>query len=159
MTPMNKPSTTTQVKGHDTMAVAYKPTYTVEQIIVECEISKKALALIASMKAVLTTGELCNEFMDRIGFDYNGVNINGLIWKMRKEQLKLNPMSDESFLDMYMLNPLQALRTYFKHSVSYAHMERIKDWGINIKDIVEMKKQDNNVHLNDAMEELYLKQL
>lgn len=149
-------SNITTAKGINTMATTFnQPAWTLEQIFNECEISKKALVLIFNMKAVLTSTELCNEFMDRIGFDYNGVTINRLISKMRKEQLQLNPMSDESFLDMYLLNPLQALRTYFKHSISFAHLERMKDWSINIKDIVELKNKDNNIHFDDAMLEIY----
>lgn len=152
-----KPFTTTtktQTKGIESMTT-FNPAYTIEQILVECEISKKALILIDKMKVVLSSEELRAEFMSRIPFEPSGYQINKLIDQMRKEQLKLNPLSSESFLDMYLLNPLDALRAYFKHSISLGHLERMKEWGINIKDIVEIKNKDNEIYFDNAMMEIY----
>ncbi|MDR6725025.1 hypothetical protein J2W91_003511 [Paenibacillus amylolyticus] len=152
----NKPSTTTQVEEQTTMIITFnQPAWTLEQIFTECEVSKKALILIAEMKAVLTTGELCNEFMNRIPHKPSGSNIHALLDEMREEQLKTNSMQHDVFLDMYLLNPIAALIQYFKHSVSTAHLERIRLWGINIKDVVRLKQLDNNIHLNDVLEKLY----
>lgn len=75
---------------------------------------------------------------------------------MREEQLTINPMSDGAFMDMFMLNPLQALIQYFKHSVVPAHIERMKQWNIDIKDVVEMKKKDNTIHFDEALMYLYI---
>lgn len=75
------------------------------------------------------TEELRYDFMMRVPFDPNGHQVFDLLNEMRKEQLCLNPMSDESFLDMYLLNPIQALRQYFKHSIVPAHEERIQQWN------------------------------
>ncbi|WDQ34948.1 hypothetical protein PTQ21_12185 [Paenibacillus marchantiae] len=153
---MNKPSTTSQVKGNESLTTFILPAWTFEQIIIECEIKKNAFMLIADMKAVLATDELRNEFMNRIPHKPSGSNIHALLDEMREEQLYINPMSDESFLDMYMLNPLQALMQYFKHSVSTAHLERVKQWRIDIKDVMRIKRIKNNIHLNDVLERLYL---
>lgn len=132
---------------------------TIESIIAKLEINPKSLVLIANMKAVLTTEELRYDFLMRMPHRPSGTNVRDLIDEMRDEQLQLNPMSHESFLDLYMLNPITALTQYFMHSVSSAHVERIKLWGINIKDIIKLKQLNNNIHLNTAMETLYLKQL
>lgn len=155
-----KPSTISLTKGTNTMTTTFTvPAWTFEEIISECEINEKAVQLIANMKAVLTTDELCNEFMNRIEYDPTGVDLNRLTSKMREEQLQLNPMSDESFLDTFMLNPLQALIEYFKHSVVPAHIDRMKQWAIDIRDVMELKKLDNEIHLNEAMQTIYLKQM
>lgn len=53
-------------------------------------------------------------------------------------------MSDESFLDMYLLNPIQALRQYFKHSIVPAHEERIKQWNIDLKELVKLNKREKD---------------
>ncbi|WP_340018402.1 hypothetical protein [Paenibacillus sp. FSL H3-0457] len=127
-----------------------------ESIITKLEINPKAHGLIANMKAVLTSDELRYEFMMRVPHKPAGSNIHALLDEMREEQLYINPMSDESFLDMYMLNPLQALVQYFKHSVSNAHLERVKQWRIDIKDVMRIKRIENNIHLNDVLERLYL---
>jgi len=152
----NKPSITL-AKEQTTMTTGYiKPIWTIDEVITDCEISKKAIALIANMKAVLTTDELRNEFVMRIPHKPSGLNIHALLDEMREEQLYINPMSVESFLDMYLLNPIAALIQYFKHSVSTTHLERIKLWGINIKDVARLKQLDNNIHLNDVLEKLYV---
>lgn len=132
-----------------------RPTRTFEQIIAECEISKKALIQIDNMKAVLTTDDLRYEFMMRVPFDPTGLDISRLISQMRKEQLEINTMSDEAFMDIYMLNPLEALTQYFKHSIVPAHIERMQLWGIDIKDVIELKKKDNNIHFDNVMMALY----
>ncbi|QLG38708.1 hypothetical protein HW560_11725 [Paenibacillus sp. E222] len=156
MTLMNKPSTTSQTEEQTTITTTLnQPAWTFDEIMTECEIKKNALMLIADMKAVLTTGELCNEFMMRIPHKPSGSNIHALLDEMRDEQLKTNSMEHDVFLDIYLLNPIAALIQYFKHSVSTAHLERIRLWGINIKDVVRLKQLDNNIHLNDVLEKLY----
>ncbi|WP_339198493.1 hypothetical protein MKY95_10000 [Paenibacillus sp. FSL P4-0176] len=152
-----KPSTISLSKGIFTVATNNNVTWTIEEVITDCDICKKALGLIAYLKAVLATEDLCYEFMMRVPFDPNGQQVSDLLDKMREEQLQINPMSHESFLDMYLFNPLQALMQYFKHSVSTSHLERIKQWGIDIKDVIKLKHLDNTIHLNDALEKLYLK--
>lgn len=131
-----------------------KPTWSIEEVIADCEISKKALGLIANLKAVLTTEDLRYEFMMRVPFDPTGSDVGKLVNQMRDEQLMLNPMSHESFLDIYLLNPIAALTQYFKHHVVAAQIERMKQWGINIKDVVGLKQINNTIHLNDALEML-----
>ncbi|WP_366348324.1 hypothetical protein [Paenibacillus amylolyticus] len=130
---------------------------TFESIITKLEINPKAHGLIANMKALLTSDELRCEFMMRIPYKPSGLNIDALLDEMRDEQLQSNPMSDDAFLDMYMLNPLQALRSYFLHSVVLAHIERIQQWGVDVNDIVKLKRMESNKHLNDVLERLYPK--
>ncbi|PZT54341.1 MULTISPECIES: hypothetical protein [Paenibacillus] len=132
-----------------------RPTWTIEEVIVDCNVSKKAIALIDNFKAILVTEELRYEFMMRVPFDPNGHQVFDLLHEMRKEQLCLNPMSDESFLDMYLLNPIQALRQYFKHSIVPAHEERIQQWNIDLKELVKLKQTDYSIHLNRALTALY----
>ncbi|MCG7377412.1 hypothetical protein MH215_10430 [Paenibacillus sp. ACRSA] len=128
---------------------------TLESIITKLKINPKAHRLIANLKAVLTTDELRYDFMMRIPYSPSGSNIHALLDEMRDEQLQSNPMSDDAFLDMYMLNPLQALRNYFLHSVVLAHIERIQQWGIDVNDIIKLKRMESNIHLNDVLERLY----
>lgn len=129
---------------------------TFESIITKLEINPSALGLIANMKAVLTNDELRHQFMMRIPHKPSGSNIHALLDEMREEQLTINPITDEAFLDMYMFNPVAALIQYFKHNVVPAHIDRMKQWGININDIVKLKGIENNIHLNDVLERLYL---
>ena len=138
------------------MTTSSQLTWTFDQLLTDCKIGKKAIQLIADIKSILVTEDLRYEFMMRVPFDPTGYDVFNLVHKMRKEQLQLCPMSDDSFLDMFLLNPLEALRQYFKHSVVPAHIERIQQWGIDLKDIVKLKQNDNTIHLNSALQKLYI---
>ncbi|MGV2887133.1 hypothetical protein [Paenibacillus taichungensis] len=157
MTLMNNKLSTTQAEEQIEMTTSSELTWTFEELFVDCDIKKKALQLIADIKSLLVTDELRAEFMVRVPFDPTGNDVNNLLRKMREEQLLINPMSGESFLDMYLLNPLQALKEYFKHSVVPVHIERIQKWGINLRELVKLKQNDNTIHLNAALQILYLK--
>ena len=131
------------------------PTWTIDEILADCNVSKKAIQVIADIKSILVTEELRTEFMVRIPIEPTGHDVYNLVHKMRKEQLELNPMSDDSFLDMYLLNPLEALRQYFKHNIVPSHIERMKQWKIDMMDLIELKKKDINIHFDRAMMEIY----
>ncbi|MFS0857357.1 hypothetical protein [Paenibacillus taichungensis] len=156
MTLMNNKPSITQAEEQATMTTSYQLTWTFDELLTDCNINKKALQLIADIKSLLVTDELRTEFMVRVPFDPTGHQVFNLVHKMREEQLLTNPMSDESFLDMYLLNPLEALRGYFKHSVVPVHIERIQKWGIDLRELVKLKQNDNNIHLNCALQKLYL---
>jgi hypothetical protein len=151
----NKPSTNPQAEEQTTMTTSYQPTWTFEELFTDCNVNKKAIQLIADIKSILVTEGLRTQFMMRINYDPSALEVFDLVHRMREEQLLINPMSDESFLDMYLLNPLQALKEYFKHSVVPVHLERIREWNIDIKDLVKLKQNDNTVHLNTALQKLY----
>ncbi|GGH46467.1 hypothetical protein Q9R46_16170 [Paenibacillus sp. RRE4] len=154
MTLIIKSSTTTQVKGINTMT-------TIESAIATLEISSTAIVLIANMKAILTTPELITDFIQRV-IDHpannerygNSSATNLVLYDIRKEQLALNSISDDSFLDMYLLNPLQALRVYFKESIVPHEVERMKQWGVNVNDLITAKKFDKNIRFERAVMQL-----
>lgn len=143
-----KPSITLK-RGIESMA-------TIESAIATLEISSKAIILVANMKAILTTPELITEFIQRVLAhpNNNEDSQNGyatqILNAMRKEQLVLNPMSTESFLDVYMLNPLQALTLYFKEHITLHQVERMNEWGVNENDLVAMKQRDINIRFDRA---------
>lgn len=95
-----------------------KQDWTLEEMYVACEVSKKAVNIIHGMKALLTTQELRQQFMERVPIYPTSIQVFGLLHQFRREQLELNPMSDEDFKDMSLLNPLKALTHYFKEQVS-----------------------------------------
>ncbi|WP_440112218.1 hypothetical protein [Paenibacillus sp. QZ-Y1] len=131
-----------------------RPTWTIEEVIADCNVSKKAGALIANIKAVLTTEELRYDFMMRVSLDPTGVEINRLLYDMRKEQLELNPMSVELFMDIYLLNPVKALTLYFKENIVPHQVERMKQWGVNANDLISMKQNDRNIRFERAVMQL-----
>ncbi|RPK24000.1 hypothetical protein [Paenibacillus xylanexedens] len=155
MTLMNKPSTTSQVEEQTTMTTASNISWTFDQLLADCKVGKKAIQLIADIKSILVTEDLRYEFMMRVPFDPTGYDVFSLVHKMREEQLTANPMPDDSFLDMFMLNPLESLRQYFKHSITPYHIDRMKQWGIDIKDVMELKKTENMIHFDHAMMQIY----
>ena len=145
-----KPSTISLTKGIATLT-------TIESAIVTLEISPKAFALISQMKAILTAPELITEYIQRViahptTSEREGYHLatNHVLYAIRKEQLVLNPMSAESFLDMYMLNPLQALSLYFKEHISTHQVERMNKWGMNVKDLIAIKQHDFNIRFDRA---------
>ncbi|PIH59700.1 hypothetical protein [Paenibacillus sp. LK1] len=153
----NKPSTNPQAEEQTTMTTSSQFTWTFEELFTDCNVNKKAIQLIADIKSILVTEELRTQFMMRINYDPSALEVFDLVHRMREEQLLFNPMSDESFLDMYLLNPLQALKEYFKHSVVLVHLERIREWNIDIRELVKLKQNDSTIHLNRAMQILYFK--
>lgn len=151
----NKPSITT-AKEQPIMTTDYvRPTWSIEEVIEDCKISKKAGILIAQLKAILTTNDLRYEFMMRAPIDPTGTEVNRLLYKMREEQLQLNPMSDESFMDLYLLNPVQALKEYFKEHLIPYQVERMKKWGVTVEELIKMKKEDNSIRFECAAMEIY----
>ncbi|WP_063565453.1 hypothetical protein [Paenibacillus sp. O199] len=156
MTLMNNKPSISQAEEQATMTTPSQLTWTFEELFTDCNINKKAIQLIADIKSILVTEELRYEFMMRVPFDPTGHQVFNLVHKMREEQLLINPMPDESFLDMYLLNPLQALREYFKESVVLVHLERIREWNIDIREIVKLKQNDNTIHLNCALQKIHV---
>ncbi|MBD8838874.1 hypothetical protein IFU39_13720 [Paenibacillus sp. CFBP 13594] len=128
-----------------------KSIWAIDQVLNDCKISKKAGTLIANIKAVLTTEELRYDFMMRVSLDPTELEINRLLYDIRKEQLELNPMSVESFIDMYLLNPVKALTLYFKENIVPYQVERMKQWGININDLITAKQYDSNIRFERAV--------
>ncbi|WP_440118386.1 hypothetical protein [Paenibacillus sp. QZ-Y1] len=133
---------------------------TIESAITTLKISTKAIVLIAQMKAILTTPELITEYVHRV-MTHPSANDhcrNGYAFQvlcdMRKEQLTLNPMSDDLFLDMHLLNPVKALTLYFKENIVPLQVERMKKWGINAKDLITAKQHDSNIRFERAVMQL-----
>jgi phage terminase large subunit-like protein len=129
----------------------FRPTWTIDEVITDCNVNKKALILIPQMKAVLITDELKYEFMMRINYDPSGHEVNDLLYKMREEQLKTNPMPDQSFMDTYLLNPVQALKQYFKEHIIPYQVERMMKWGVTVEELVKLKQQDSNIRFERAV--------
>lgn len=128
---------------------------TIETLISTLAISKKTIVFVAQLKVILTTSDQINEYIERVqnytGYGERGQILNKILFKMRKEQLQTDPMSKEIFLEMYLLNPLQALIIYFKEHIIPYQVERMKKWGVTVEQLVNLKQQDPTIRFEHAL--------
>ncbi|PQP82816.1 hypothetical protein C0Q44_15640 [Paenibacillus sp. PCH8] len=128
-----------------------KQDWTLDEIYVACEVPKKALNIIHGIEALLTTQELRQQFMARVPIYPTSIQVFTLLKHFRREQLELNPMSDEDFRYMFLLNPLKALTQYFKELVSPVCVERMRTYGVTIEHLIEQRKLNRHIHVVRAI--------
>ncbi|MHA7582057.1 hypothetical protein ACX12E_16950 [Paenibacillus vandeheii] len=125
--------------------------WTLEEMYTACEVSKKAVNIIHGMKALLTTQELRQQFMARVPIYPTPMQVNDLLHQFRCEQLDSNPMSDDDFKDLFLLNPLKALTQYFKEQVSPVCVKRMQEWGVTTDKLIEQRSRNKYVHIIRAL--------
>ncbi|WP_181429846.1 hypothetical protein [Paenibacillus illinoisensis] len=148
----NKTSTTQEMEQFFMTLDYSRPACSMKDIIEYCQINNRGLnSLILQLKAILVTEELRYDFMMRVPSDPTGSEVFNLLHKIRKEQLEVNPMSDELFLDMYFINPVQALRQYFKEHIIPFQVERMRKWEVTVEQLINLKKNDKYIQFEIAM--------
>lgn len=133
-----------------------KQNWTLEEMYVACKVSEKAVNIVYGMEALLTTQDLRQQFMTRVPIYPTPMQVFGLLHQFRREQLVSNPMSDEDFKDVFLLNPVKALTQYFKEQVSPVCVERMRKYGVTIEHLIEQRKLSRDIHVIKAISNAYL---
>ncbi|MBU9706842.1 hypothetical protein KSP24_07860 [Paenibacillus sp. AK121] len=94
----------------------YNPDLSINDLINTLNISPEAWRIRNDMQIILNTVERRNEYVNRI------VNVNResrflLLHQMKNEYLQHDQLSDEQFIQMYAVNPVEALSVYFLQSI------------------------------------------
>ncbi|MGQ3480594.1 hypothetical protein [Paenibacillus sp. TY11] len=90
----------------------YNPNLSTNDLINMLNISPEAIGIRNDMQIILNTVERRNEYVNRI------VNVNGeatfvLLHQMKDEYLQRDQVTDEQFMQLYAVNPVEALSVYF----------------------------------------------
>ncbi|MGW8957870.1 hypothetical protein [Paenibacillus sp. NPDC055715] len=94
----------------------YNPDLSTNDLINMLNISPKACRIRNDMQIILNTVERRNEYVSRI------VNVNResrflLLHQMKDEYLQYDQLTDEQFIQLYAVNPVEALTMYFLQSI------------------------------------------
>ncbi|WP_311082643.1 hypothetical protein [Paenibacillus polymyxa] len=94
----------------------YNPNISVNDLISMLNISPEATGIRNDMQIILNTVERRNSFISRI------VNVNResrflLLHQMKDEYLQHDQLTDEHFMQLYSVNPVEALTMYFLQSI------------------------------------------
>ncbi|WP_170970792.1 hypothetical protein [Paenibacillus terrae] len=90
----------------------YNPNISVNDLISMLNISPEATGIRNDMQIILNTVERRNSFISRI------INVNPestflLLHQMKEEYLQHSQLTDEQFIQLYAVNPVEALSMYF----------------------------------------------
>ncbi|WP_025721396.1 hypothetical protein [Paenibacillus sp. 1-18] len=93
----------------------YNPNLSINELINMLNISPEATGIRNDMQIILNTVERRNEYVSRI------VNVNResrflLLHQMKDEYLQHDQLTDEQFMQLYAVNPVEALSMYFLQS-------------------------------------------
>ncbi|MGQ4679446.1 hypothetical protein [Paenibacillus polymyxa] len=94
----------------------YNPNLSINELINMLNISPEATGIRNDMQIILNTVERRNEYVSRI------VNVNResrflLLHQMKDEYLQHDQLTDEHFMQLYSVNPVEALTMYFLQSI------------------------------------------
>ncbi|KEO77625.1 hypothetical protein MKN04_16165 [Paenibacillus polymyxa] len=94
----------------------YNPDLSINDLINMLNISPEATGIRNDMQIILNTVERRNEYVSRI------VNVNResrflLLHQMKDEYLQHSQLTDDQFMQLYAVNPVEALSMYFLQSI------------------------------------------
>ncbi|WP_263560121.1 hypothetical protein [Paenibacillus polymyxa] len=94
----------------------YNPDLTINDLINMLNISPEATGIRNDMQIILNTVERRNEYVSRI------INVNResrflLLHQMKDEYLQHSQLTDDQFMQLYAVNPVEALSVYFLQSI------------------------------------------
>ncbi|WP_242210792.1 hypothetical protein [Paenibacillus polymyxa] len=94
----------------------YNPNLSINELMNMLNISPEATGIRNDMQIILNTVERRNEYVSRI------VNVNResrflLLHQMKDEYLEHSQLTDDQFMQLYAVNPVEALTMYFLQSI------------------------------------------
>ncbi|KJD47195.1 hypothetical protein QD47_03040 [Paenibacillus terrae] len=115
------------------------------------DISPEAWRIRNDMQIILNTVERRNEYVSRI------VNVNResrflLLHQMKDEYLQHDQLTDEHFMQLYSVNPVEALTMYFLQSIDIIAYWEWRDAGGNAEKIIQYKHDEPLMPFIQAIE-------
>ncbi|KAE8559297.1 hypothetical protein QD46_21590 [Paenibacillus polymyxa] len=115
------------------------------------KVSPEAVQIRHAMQIILNTVERRNAFIRRI-INVNDQAIQNLLYLMKGEYLRYEQLSNETFMAMYAINPVEALSVYFLESVDVHMYWEWCDAGGTGEQAIQYKLEDPFMTLIQAIE-------
>ncbi|KAF6572225.1 hypothetical protein ACYCS5_03125 [Paenibacillus sp. SEL3] len=129
----------------------FNPDLTANDLINRLQIGPDAWHIRNAMQIILNSVERRNAFVSRL-VNVNREDICKLLCTMKNEYLQHNQLSDETFIHMYGVNPVEALSVYFLESVDiHTHWEWCDAGGTSQK-AIQYKREAPFMTLVQAIE-------
>ncbi|MDQ0046678.1 hypothetical protein [Paenibacillus polymyxa] len=129
----------------------FDPTLTANDLINMLRIGPDAWHVRNAMQIILNSVERRNAFVSRL-INVNREDICKLLYTMKNEYLQHNQLSDEVFIHIYGMNPVEALSIYFLESVDiHIHWEWLNAGGTSEK-AIQYKREAPFMTLTQAIE-------
>ncbi|MGG1617977.1 hypothetical protein [Paenibacillus sp. NRS-1781] len=129
----------------------YNPNISVNDLINMLNISPEATGIRIDMQIILNTVERRNSFINRI------VNVNPestflLLHQMKDEYLEHSQLSDEQFIQLYTVNPVEALSMYFLQSIDIIAYWEWRDANGTAEKAIQYKNDEPLISFIQAIE-------
>ncbi|RTZ38230.1 hypothetical protein EJ573_01430 [Paenibacillus polymyxa] len=114
-------------------------------------ISSEAIGIRNDMQIILNTVERRNEYVSRI------VNVNResrflLLHQMKDEYLQHDKLTDEQFMQLYTVNPVEALSVYFLQPIDIIAYWEWKAAGGTAEKAIQYKREEPLMPFIQAIE-------
>ncbi|MFK4300639.1 MULTISPECIES: hypothetical protein [unclassified Paenibacillus] len=129
----------------------WNPNLTTNDLIHLLKISPEAVQIRHAMQIILNTVERRNAFIRRI-INVNDQAVRSLLYLMKDEYLRYELLSNETFMAMYAMNPVEALSVYFLESVDVHMYWEWCDAGGTGEQAIQYKREDPHMTLIQAIE-------
>ncbi|WP_348624804.1 hypothetical protein ABFT51_09085 [Paenibacillus peoriae] len=129
----------------------YNPNLSINELINMLNISPEAWRIRNDMQIILNTVERRNEYVNRI------VNVNResrflLLHQMKDEYLQHDQLTDEHFMQLYAVNPVEALSMYFLQPIDIiTYWEWSAAGGTCVK-AIQYKREEPSLSFIQAIE-------
>ncbi|KJD42503.1 hypothetical protein QD47_27880 [Paenibacillus terrae] len=114
-------------------------------------VSPEATGIRNDMQIILNTVERRNSFISRI------INVNGedtflLLHQMKDEYLQHNQLTDKQFIQLYAVNPVEALSMYFLQSIDIIAYWEWRDAEGTAEKAIQYKREEPLMPFIQAIE-------
>ncbi|WP_185833246.1 hypothetical protein [Paenibacillus polymyxa] len=129
----------------------YNPDLSINDLISMLNISSEAIGIRNDMQIILNTVERRNEYVSRI------VNVNResrflLLHQMKDEYLQHDKLTDEQFMQLYTVNPVEALSVYFLQPIDIIAYWEWKAAGGTAEKAIQYKREEPLMPFIQAIE-------
>ncbi|WP_200893538.1 hypothetical protein [Paenibacillus terrae] len=129
----------------------YNPGLSTNDLINMLNVSPEATGIRNDMQIILNTVERRNSFISRI------INVNGedtflLLHQMKDEYLQHNQLTDKQFIQLYAVNPVEALSMYFLQSIDIIAYWEWRDAEGTAEKAIQYKREEPLMPFIQAIE-------
>ncbi|MGM1019989.1 MAG: hypothetical protein ACQEXV_05480 [Bacillota bacterium] len=129
----------------------YNPDLSTNDLINILNISPEATGIRNDIQIILNTVERRNSFISRI------VNVNGedtflLLHQMKDVYLQHDQLTDEQFMQLYAVNPVEALSMYFLQPIDIISYWEWRDCGGTYEKAIQYKREEPLMPFIQAIE-------
>lgn len=129
----------------------FHPDLTTNDLIHMLSIGPKAWRIRNAIQIILNNVERRNAFVNRI-VNVNDEAVFNLLYNMKNEFLRRDQLSNQKFMDLYAVNPVEALSVYFLESVDVHTYWEWSEAGGTYSKAIQYKQVKPEMTLAEAIE-------